>query len=173
MRPTEIFRRAAAAQAEAPRLGKPADEGTAALTEQVFPFSIVRGTEYYIEKVAQEINGTYERGWFDACAVMIRRLLETLIIEVYEAYGISHNIKNSAGDFRVLDNLIDIIVKETTFNLSRNSKRALPKLKDVGNLSAHSRRFLAHVSDIDRNREDLRVVIQELVHLARLKKLHP
>ena len=42
----------------------------------VIPLSVVRGTRGYIERVANQINGTYENGWYDACAVMIRRVLE-------------------------------------------------------------------------------------------------
>ena len=30
-------------------------------------------------------NTTYENGWYDACAVMLRRFIETLIIEAYIA----------------------------------------------------------------------------------------
>ena len=40
--------------------------------------------------------------------------------------------------------------------------------KTVGDLSAHSRRYNAHKSDID-NIPDLRVVVQELLYLAGLK----
>jgi len=44
-----------------------------------------------------QINGCFENGWHDASAVMIRRLLETLIIEVFEYYKIASRIQNSAG----------------------------------------------------------------------------
>ncbi len=56
----------------------PPDEGFRAESQKVIPMSVVRGTRGYIEKVANQINGCYEKGWYDACAVMIRRLVETL-----------------------------------------------------------------------------------------------
>lgn len=55
------------------------------------------------------------------------------------------------------------------WNLSRNTKRSLPKLKDIGDKSAHSRRFVAHRGDMERIIPDLRVVVQELIYVADLK----
>ena len=42
----------------------------------------------YIVNIVYQINGTYEYGWYDACAVMLRRLMESLIIEAYIDKGI-------------------------------------------------------------------------------------
>jgi hypothetical protein len=43
--------------------------------------------------ITNQVNGAYEKGSYDACTVMIRRLLETLIIEAFEHHGIAANIK--------------------------------------------------------------------------------
>jgi len=131
--------------------------------------SVVRGTRGYIEQVANQINGCYEKGWFDACAVMVRRLLETLIIETFEYHKLDGKIKNSVGDFVYLRDLISRALTEKAWNLSRNTKKALPRLKDVGDKSAHSRRYNAHRGDIDKLLDDVRVVVQELIYLAGLK----
>ena len=147
----------------------PPEEGFASTHQHVLPFSIVRGTRGYIESVVNQVNGCYERGWYDSCAVMIRRLLETLIIEAFEHNGISTKIKNSTGDFLYLRDLIEAALTEESWNLTRNTKQALPKLKDVGDKSAHSRRFNAHRGDIDKLISSVRVVAQEFVYLAGLK----
>lgn len=135
---------------------------------QVVPHSVVSGTRDYIEKIVYQINGAYENSWFDCCAVMIRRLIETLIIEAFESHEIADKIKNSTGDFVFLRDLINLTLAEATWNLGRTSRVALPKLNDIGNLSAHSRRFIAQRQDIDRVLDDLRVITQEFVYLARL-----
>jgi hypothetical protein len=160
---------AGAIQAEVPRRGRPPDEGLPPESEQVLPHSLVRGTRGYIEKIVIQINGSYERGWFDACAVMIRRLLETLIIEAFEHHKLAPTIQNPAGDFLYLRDLITKTLAERSWNLSRNSKAALPRLKDIGDKSAHSRRYNAHRADIQSSIADLRVVVQELTYLAGLK----
>lgn len=147
----------------------PPEEGAPSPDEPVIYFSLVRNTRGYLERIVHQINGAYEHGWYDASAVMIRRLIETLIIESFEKYGIASKIQNSNGDFFFLRDLISAMLSEKSWNLSRNAKAALPKLKDVGDLSAHSRRFIAQRQDIDKLTGDLRIVVQELVTLANLK----
>ncbi len=147
----------------------PPEQGFLSETQRVLQSSLVRGTRGYIERVVNQINGCYEKGWYDACAVMIRRTLETLIIESFEKYGLAAKIKNSQGDFLYLRDLINACVQETAWNLSRNCKQAMPRLKDVGDKSAHSRRYIAHRADIDSLLSDIRLVVQELVYLAGLK----
>lgn len=148
----------------------PPEGGLEAIGQPVIPFTLVRNTRGYIERVVHQINGTYSNGWFDACAVMIRRLAETLIIEIYEKYAIADSIKNSQGDFLYLSDLISKTLNEQSWNLTRNTRQALPKLKDIGDKSAHSRRFNAVRHDIDKIRTDLRVVVQEFVYMADLKR---
>ena len=138
-------------------------------TQDIIPHSIIIDTRDYIEKISFQINGAYSKGWYDACAVMIRRLLETLIIEVYEAYNISHKIKNPTGDFFFLKDLMRKFLTESSWNISRNIRRAFPKLKDIGDKSAHSRRFIAHRNDIDKLKIDVRTIVQELIYISRLK----
>jgi hypothetical protein len=151
-------------------LSGPLPEGQTADSDAVVYRSLVADTRSYIQAVANQINGTYERGWYDACAVMVRRLIETLIIETFEAKGMVAKIKNSAGDFFFLGDLIAKCLNEPAWNLSRNCKEALKRLKDVGDKSAHSRRFVAHKNDIEPLRPDIRVVVQELISIADIKQ---
>lgn len=168
-RAREAMRLAKALQADAPKAFLPPSEGTRPSTQQILPHAMVRNTRGYIERVCFQINGSYENGWFDACSVMMRRLLETLIIEAFESHKIDANIKNAAGDFLFLKDLIDRLAQETSWNLSRNTKQALPKLKLLGDQSAHGRRYNAHREDIDKLSVDFRTVCQELLYLAKLK----
>jgi len=160
---------ARAIQVEVDALTGPPEEGFRSKSERVVPFSIVNKTRGYIEKIANQVNGTYQMGWYDACAVLIRRLLETLIIESYEKHGLASKIKNSCGDFLYLRDLINMCLAESAWNLSRNCRQGMPRLKDIGDKSAHSRRFIAQRGDIDPLLGDIRVVVQELVYLAGLK----
>lgn len=132
----------------------------------LFPLEIISGTRGYIEEIGKQANGCFEKGWYDASAVMIRRLLETLIIECFEKLEISDLIKGKDGNFLFLKDLIDIFLKVTKWNISRNSKIALPKLKEVGDLSAHSRRYIAKKPDMLNLQKEIRLVIQELVYIA-------
>jgi hypothetical protein len=152
-----------------PKEWLPSVEGQESKSQSIVFMPLVSNTRVYIEKVGNQINGCYENGWFDACAVMIRRLLETLIIEVFEHFQLETKIKKN-GDYMYLRDLINIMLAETAWTLSRNTKNALPKLKDIGDKSAHSRRFIAIRHDIEEIKSELRSTIQELVILADIKR---
>jgi hypothetical protein len=152
----------------APKEWLPPAEGTFSTSEMIIYRPLTKNTRGYIEKISNQINGCYEKGWYDACAVMIRRLIETLIIETFESKGIESKIKNG-DDYMFLRDMIIVTLAETTFNLSRNSKKALPRLKDIGDKSAHSRYFNAVRQDIDDIKSDLRIVVQELLYLSKIK----
>ncbi len=148
---------------------KPPSETAPSAAEGVIYLSMVRGTRGYIVKLAHQINGTYASGWHDACAVMIRRLVETLIIETYEAHGIQDRIKDKNGDYFFLRDLVGRTLAESTWTIGRNARKALPKIKDLGDRAAHNRRYNAHREDIDKILEDLRTLVQELLSLSKLK----
>lgn len=137
-------------------------------SDDLFPRELTKNTKPYLEKISEQACGSYDIGYYDAAAVMIRRLLETLIIECFESKKISKKIKNDNGNFYFLEELINKLVKENDnkWNLSRNTLKCLPKLKDIGDKSAHGRYFTARKPDIDKFKDDLRVVIEELVQIS-------
>jgi len=135
------------------------------VSNNLFPFEIVKETRGYIIKVAEQAIIAYDHGIYDACFVMTRKLLEILIIELFERTKIESVIKNANGDFYFLSELIDKLLNETTWNLTRNTKQSLPAIKKIGDLSAHNRRFIAKQVDVDKIKNELRVVVEELVLL--------
>ena len=168
-KPDRVAEIARGIQHDAHRLLGPPPEGVIPSAQEVLPRSLFKHARSYIVRVVSQINGTYDNGWCDACAVMIRRLLETLIIEVFEHHSIGAKIKNANGDYFYLSDLIAKTLTEPSLTLTRNCKRALPGLKDVGDKSAHSRYFNATTIDIQQIRTDLRVAVEELLHHAGLK----
>ncbi len=165
----DTLRLAKSIQDHANNVWRPPELGVQSQGEIVVLKSLVTGTRGYIEAVVNQVNGTYENGWYDACAVMLRRLIETLIIEAFEHHDIQVEIQNSSGDYLYLGDLVSRTLACTSWNLGRDTKRALPKLREIGNRSAHSRRFTARRGDIENILPDIRVVVDELVYLAGLK----
>ena len=96
--------------------------------------------------------------------------METLIIEAFEHHKIADKIKNSNGDFLYLRDLVAKCLQEKSWNLTRNCKQALPRLKDIGDKSAHSRRYNAVRGDLEHLSDDIRLVVQEFLYLADIKK---
>lgn len=68
-----------------------------------------------------------------------------------------------------LRELVDQALAEKNWNLGRNVRSALPRLKTLGDRSAHDRFYNAMRRDIDNIKDDLRVVVQALLYLAKLK----
>lgn len=149
---------------------KPPSETARSHEEPVIYISLVQNTRSYIVKTAHQANGSYQHGWYDACAVMIRRLVETLIIEVYERHKIESDIKDMHGNYLFLRDLVDKVLAESAWTLGRNVRLVLPKLKDIGDKAAHNRRFNAMRQDVDKLIPHLRETVQELVALADLKR---
>ena len=154
--------------ADTHELRLPPEQGTVSKTQRVLPFSVVRGTRSYLETLTHQINGSYEHGWYDACAVMMRRLIESLIIEVFEERQMADKIQAASGNFLSLDRLVGKVTGEPAWNLSRVTRRALSDVKGLGDNSAHVRRFVAHRRDIDNVKTGFRTAVQELVDVGGL-----
>jgi hypothetical protein len=134
-------------------------------TNNYFPLELFSNTRGYLETIASQAAGCYDQGLYDACSVMTRKLLEVLIIEAFERHKMSAKIKNSGGNFFYLSDLIDIFKAETAWNIGRNAKNSMPNLKKMGDLSAHNRRYIARQTDVDKLKDDLRIVLEELIHI--------
>jgi hypothetical protein len=120
----------------------------------------------YIQAVVRQINLSYDYGLFDCCAVMCRRLFETLIIEAFENQGALEELKRKDGELEQLSGLIRALENTKAFSVARQTKQAAKKLKDIGDWSAHNRRHVAVAKDIDDVRSHLRVACGDLLHLA-------
>lgn len=54
-----------------------------------------------------QLNGCYQFGFYDACSVMVRRVLETLIIEAYEHLHRESEIRDAEGNYFMLGELVN------------------------------------------------------------------
>ncbi|MBN68886.1 MAG: hypothetical protein CME32_06340 [Gimesia sp.] len=133
--------------------------------DSVLPEGLFKSARGYTQKVVRQLNASYHHSMFDCSAVMCRRLLETLIIEGYENAKEEAKIKKN-GNFKMLSGLINSVENDGVLTLGRNALQGLKDCKNIGDLSAHSRRYNARKSDIDKISGGLRVACEELLHLA-------
>jgi len=147
---------------------QPATPGTTA-DRSLFPSSILDQTgRGYLISIGRQMNGAFSQGWHDAAAVMMRRFLEMAIIEAFEAKTLSSKITDKEGNYLHLSELVDAALGEPSFKLSRNAKKYLPRLRDLGHLSAHGRYYTAREEDLENVQQGCRVVIEELLTIAGL-----
>jgi hypothetical protein len=148
---------------------EPPDAPDAHPTYDIFPLAILADAKRgYLVTIGRQMNGSFRVGWFDACAVMMRRLLEIAIIEAFEAKGVASKITSIDGNYLQLSDLISAAKGEPSIRLSRNAKKYLPQLRDIGHQSAHGRYYHARREDIERIQPGCRVVIEEFLHHADL-----
>jgi hypothetical protein len=137
--------------------------------EGLFPLSILaQANRGYLVTVGRQMNGCFTSGWLDGAAVMMRRLIEIAIIEAFEGKNVAAKIRDVDGNYFQLTELIAKTLAEPSWVLSRNTKKALPGLRDVGHMSAHGRYFTARKEDIEAARGGCRIVVEELLHHAGL-----
>jgi hypothetical protein len=136
--------------------------------EAVLPGAVFLSSPFYIKKIVDQINVSYNESCFDACAILSRRLVEVLLIEVFEYNNCLSEIQDDQGAMKRLSQMIEVFLASKRWTLNKATKTGLRNLKDVGDLSAHSRRYSANRGDIDRIYRDLRVATQEMLHLADL-----
>ena len=132
----------------------------------VLPTEIFVNARKYVQAVVRQINLAYDHGLFDCCAVMCRRLFETLIIEAFEKQGSISEIRRADGELEQLSGLIRALESTASFSVGRQTKQAAKKLKDIGDWSAHNRRHVAVAKDVDEVKAHLRVACGDLLHLA-------
>lgn len=128
--------------------------------------TMFKGKDKYVREIVFEVNRCFRNGAYNACSVVMRRLIETLIIQAHEKKGTVNTAQDTAGHYYKLEKLIDGVVANNPFNLSRNALDALPKLKRIGDWGAHNRNVLIRESDIEDIKMDARLCFEELLRHA-------
>jgi len=125
-----------------------------------------KNTRGYILNVIQQINLSYDFELYDCCAVMIRRLLETLIIEMYEKLERADELKNNDGHFLMFSGLLSYVKNDKKINIGRQTIQGLDGFKKIADSSAHNRRFIATRKIVDDKIDGVKLAIVELRKFA-------
>lgn len=125
------------------------------------------GKRNYLDRLIKQINHCYSNNCFDACAVLMRRLFEILIISSFQHLNIEHEIKDSNGNYVELKSLVKKMQNNTTLKLGR-IKKDFDTIREVGNYSAHGFTYTAGKKDIDDIKRTYRVMLEELYNKSGL-----
>ncbi len=134
-------------------------------SDSLLPQAFVAGTRPYLEQLVLQINAAYDHGLYDASAVIARRLMESLIIELYVSQKRHAEIQH-AGNFLGLEALINHMLTDASVAKSSNLRRTAPKVKALGDTAAHDRTYITRKSDIDDLKLDYSRLISELLRLS-------
>jgi hypothetical protein len=134
------------------------------------PKAVWQNTRGYLERVCVQINGCYEYQFYDATSVLVRRLIETLIIECYEHLKRADEIKGADGFYVMLRDLVARATGTSALSLSRNTHQLLKAVKELGDRSAHDRRYNAVRADLEKIQQVVRAAVDDMVNLASLRR---
>lgn len=123
------------------------------------------GKRGYLDKLIKQMNCCYKNNCYDACAVLMRRLFEILLILSYQKLGIDNEIKDTSGKYFMLEGIVSNAKNNHTLNLSR-IKLEYDKIRDMGNSSAHGITYIASEKDINDIKHKYRAAIEELFDKA-------
>lgn len=124
-----------------------------------------------IQSLCKQINASYENNLFDCTAVIMRRLLESLLVLCYQNAGIESDIMDKSGYYHItLDKIIKNAEQNKTLALSANTRREMALFKDLGNYSAHKIWYNCTQQDIKPHILKYRAIIEELMYKSGIKK---
>jgi len=137
-------------------------------SSEVLDQNLFSGKRGFLDKLIKQINNCYINNFFDACAVLMRRVFEIVLILAYENNGVENEIKIN-GDYVMLERIVANAVQNTTLHISR-SRNEYDAIRDLGNFAAHKIHFNTRKSDIDNIKQTYRVCLEELYYIAGLLK---
>ncbi|HOK71516.1 MAG TPA: hypothetical protein PLM83_08695, partial [Bacillota bacterium] len=109
------------------------------VSDSLLPDAVIQDTRKYLQDLARQINGTYDAAYYDACAVLCRRLTESLLIEGFQAAGQLTAIQRPDGTLEMLDSILAKAKSGQFIRLPRGTPDTLDKIKRIGDTAAHDR----------------------------------
>lgn len=127
------------------------------------------GAKGYLDKLIFQANHCFENNCYDACATLLRRILEILLILAYQNLNIDHEIKDTAGNYFLLEKICNNAKQNKSLNLSR-IRNELDSFRNIGNYAAHRIEYNTTRNDIEKIIINYRTILEELYYKAGLKK---
>jgi Domain of unknown function (DUF4145) len=118
----------------------------------------------YILRLVPQINGSYENQWHEAAAMVLRRLMETLIIELYSRRGWRRDIQDTdTNEFLPLKALINKLNGDARLHMQKRTIEGLNKVKELGDTAAHDFKIRIRKSDLDKIQSAVRLTCERLI----------
>lgn len=140
-------------------------------TNSILPEDLYANTRGYIQKLAIQINASYENSISDGCAVLMRRLIEVLLILGYEAQKREKEIiELNSGAYKKLTAIIDYTLSNKVLPLQKDTTEVLHDFRILGNFSAHAIKYNCRKEELSKISRKYRLAIEDLLYAADLKK---
>jgi len=135
----------------------------------ILPESLYANTRGYIEKIAKQINSSYENNLCDGCAVLMRRLLEILLILGYRSKNREAEIQDGVSH-KKLTTIIDYTLSNKVLPLQKDTLDVLHDFRVLGNFSAHGINYNCRKEELTQIMRKYRFAIEDLLYACEIKK---
>lgn len=137
----------------------------------IIPENVYNDTRQYIEKIAKQINCSYEKNLFDCTALMMRRVLEILLILSYKNNDLENLIwDDNNKKYFSLEKIITNAIDNRALGLSETFRKNANVFRQLGNFSAHKGFYNCTKKDIEPHIMQFRVIFEELLYKSGVKK---
>ncbi len=136
----------------------------------ILPIALTANTRGYVDRLASQINASYEQNIFDGCAVLMRRLLEVLLIHTYSHHHIESAIQIAQDQYKDLKQIIADAISNRTLALSKSTKDILDEFRVLGNFSVHKLIYNCRKEEIKKVSREYRAAIEELLYKSGIKQ---
>lgn len=126
------------------------------------------GKRSYLDRLIKQINHTYKNNCYDACAVLLRRVFEIVLVLSFQRNGIESEITKPDGTHMMLEGITKKAAGNIVLKIPKRISDNFDTFRDVGNSSAHNITYIAMRKDIDDISRAYRVMLEELYNKAGL-----
>lgn len=126
------------------------------------------GKRPYLDRLIKQINFCYGHNCYDACAILMRRLFEVLLVLTYQNKGEEAAITKPDGSHKMLEGIVKDAVQNKNLGIPSRISKNYDAFREVGNNSAHNITYAAGKLDIDNIVRDYRVMLEDLYNRAGL-----
>ncbi|MDR0335263.1 MAG: hypothetical protein LBH69_05210 [Methanomassiliicoccaceae archaeon] len=141
---------------------KAASGGAEVLSEERFC-----GKREGLDRLIVQINSSYRDGSFDACASVMRRLLESVLILSFQANGIESEIRGTGGDYLGFGDIIKKAAASSVLGLPQKGID-ISAVSRVGDYAGKGPMYTFGANDINAVRTGYRNVLETLYESAKL-----
>jgi hypothetical protein len=133
-------------------------------TDQFVASDLFEKCGHYIKNTVTQINGCWNHGYLEACAVMIRRLLQLLITDLYVSRGWGKELKDPhTNDYLGLKAIVNKVKGDARFGFDKRMGKWLDELKELGDIGAHDHTIRVRKHDLSTRREAVRYACERLI----------
>jgi hypothetical protein len=142
-------------------------ENSAAADIEVISEERFCGKRDAVDRLIVQINSTYRDGSFDACASVMRRLLEVALVLSFQANGIENEIRNRSGEYMLLEDIVRKAAVSDVLGLSRKGVDIMAVSK-IGDYAGKGAMYTFGANDINSVRIAYRNALEVLFSVSKL-----